>query len=64
MSPLPPLLRGSGACVAVTGHGGLPFQFLCGSWGSHFSFFFSIFFFFFSLSFLLLLFIYIHRVPA
>ena len=30
MSPLSPLLRG---LFSVTGCGGLPFQFLCGSWG-------------------------------
>ena len=28
-----PCLRGSGTCVTVTGCGGLPFQFLSGSWG-------------------------------
>ena len=63
ISPLSPLLRGSGTCVAVTGCGGLAFQFLSGSWGFPFLLFFFCYILLFIL-FMCILFICIMRVPA
>ena len=59
MSPLSPQLRG---LVSVTGCGGLPFQFLCGSWGFPVLVFFLTFLLF--ILFMCILFICIMRVPA
>ena len=62
MSSLSPLLRGSKFCFSVTGCGGLPFQFLCGSWGFPFYCCFLTFLLF--VLFMYILFICIMRVLA